>query len=115
MLTIRKIQLVVVLGSAWSLFLLLLPPVAQAAIPQLLSVDPKSGPPGTAVTVTGTGWTPDYYASGVRISFYQNFGNGVLTKYADDKVVKADGDGNLSFPATIPTSFTPAVSLPSRA
>ena len=78
---------------------------ATADEPQLLVVQPTSGPPGTVVTVTGTGWSPDYYASGVRISFSQNFGNGVLTNYADDIVVQPKPDGTLSFQATIPSEF----------
>jgi hypothetical protein len=78
---------------------------ASADEPQLLAVQPISGPPGTAVTVTGRGWSPRYYASGVRIGFAQNFGNGVLKKYADDIVVKPNANGTLSFRSTIPRSF----------
>src|SRR6185312_13752884 len=78
---------------------------ASADEPQLLAVQPISGPPGTAVTVTGRGRSPRYYASGVRIGFAQNFGNGVLKKYADDIVVKPNANGTLSFRSTIPRSF----------
>jgi hypothetical protein len=81
--------------------------VAAADEPQLLFVRPTSGPAGSTVTVTGKGWSPQYYASGVRISFDQNFGNGVLQAYADDIVVKPSPDGTLSVEATIPASFKP--------
>jgi hypothetical protein len=60
---------------------------------------------GTKVTVRGTGWDPEYYKSGVRISFDQNFGNGVLTPIADEIVVPPDSNGRFSFDYTIPEGF----------
>jgi hypothetical protein len=57
------------------------------------------------VNVLGTGWDPEYYSSGVRISFDQNFGNGVLTPIADEIVVPPDSNGRFSFTYTIPKGF----------
>lgn len=88
------------------LVLLGLPGTASAGVPQLLTVRPESGPAGSNVTVSGTGWLPEYYASGVRVGFHQNHGNGVLTSYADERTVQVDGNGEFSFEATIPTSFS---------
>ena len=70
-----------------------------------LTVSPGAGPVGTKVTVRGTGWDPEYYSSGVQVGFYQNFGNGVLTRYADQIVVPPDQDGRFSFDHTIPKGF----------
>ena len=107
-LTWRDLRCAQHLAAAVLISILLLSCVggtASADEPQLLAVQPISGPPGTAVTVTGRGWSPRYYASGVRIGFAQNFGNGVLKKYADDIVVKPNANGTLSFRSAIPRSF----------
>lgn len=94
-----------VLLMSCTLILLGLPVSAFADTPQLLMVDPAAGPVGSTVTVRGTGWTPEYYAGGVRISFDHNHGNGVLTPYAEEMTVLPDSDGELSFETTIPSSF----------
>lgn len=78
----------------------------HAQEPRSLSISPESGPAGTRVTVRGTGWDPEYYSSGVQISFDQNFGNGVLTPYADEMTVKPDQDGRFRFEHTIPENFS---------
>lgn len=100
-------SLVIVLS--WVLLLGLSPSIAMAAAapdePRSLTVDPSSGPPGTSVTVRGTGWDPEYYSTGVRVGFYQNFGNGVLTSYADERSVQPDDKGRFSFGHTIPDGF----------
>jgi CARDB len=70
-----------------------------------LTVSPGAGPVGTKVTVRGTGWDPKYYASGVQVGFYQNFGNGVLTPIADKTVVPPDSAGRFTFNYTIPEDF----------
>jgi hypothetical protein len=49
----------------------------QAAFAQqAISVSPRSGPPGTLVTVTGSGFTHEIYAAGVPIDISVNHGNG---------------------------------------
>ena len=67
--------------------------------------DPGSGPAGSTVTVSGTGWDPAYYTNGVEISFYQNFGNGVLTSYADRMYVNPDAKWRFHFETVIPSSL----------
>jgi hypothetical protein len=79
-------------------------PTPASAQAQLLTVTPNSGPAGTPVTITGTGWDPRYYSGGVQVSFEQNFGNGVLQRYTDDVTVQPDADGNISMKATVPSS-----------
>lgn len=100
-----KLQPWSVLLVSCALVVLGLPGHAFADQPQLLSVDPASGPAGSKVIVRGTGWTPEYYSSGVRISFDQNHGNGVLIPYADEMVVTPNPDGEFSFETTIPPTF----------
>jgi hypothetical protein len=73
--------------------------------PRSLTISPKSGPVGTKATVRGTGWDPEYYSGGVRIGFYQNFGNGVLTPIADEIRVPPDPNGRFNFDYTIPDGF----------
>jgi len=65
---------------------------------------PDSGPPGTQVSITGSGWDPSYYSNGVQISFENNYGNGVLQRYAPDVVLKPDQSGNLKLSAQVPTT-----------
>ena len=89
-----------------ALVMLGLPSVARAQ-GLALAVSKESGPAGSRVTVTGTGWPLQYYPNGVQVGFYQNFGNGVLTPYADPIVVKQDENENFRFETSIPTSFKP--------
>lgn len=98
--TVRLICLAVFLG----LISIGLPGVAVAQA-RSLTVAPESGPAGSRVTVTGANWSPEYYASGVTISFHQNHGNGVYTSYAEPIVVRPDPQGGFSFESTIPAFF----------
>ncbi|MGD9529579.1 MAG: CARDB domain-containing protein [Pseudonocardia sp.] len=79
--------------------------VAAPTERRAITVDPASGPAGSTVTVSGTGWDPAYYTNGVEIGFYQNFGNGVLTSYADRMYVKPDAEGRFRFDTVIPSTL----------
>jgi hypothetical protein len=104
--TPRAIRRLLCVIASVGLLILGLPGPA-AAQGRSLTVSPDSGPVGSKVTLTGSDWSPEYYSSGVQISFQQNHGNGVLTNYADPILVQPDQQGHFSFEATIPTFFQP--------
>jgi Cutinase len=101
---VRRTLRVCLLVAVLPLILMTVFPPRASAEPQLLSVSPNSGPPGTIVAITGTGWDPQYYSAGVQISFEQNFGNGVLQRFADDVTVQPDSAGNIHLTTSVPTS-----------
>lgn len=77
--------------------------------PLTISVSPTSGPPGTAVTVRGTGWTHQTYADGVPIEIAQNYGNGQLTLLTTGKSGPPDASGVFNLRMTIPTNAKPGL------
>ena len=79
---------------------------------ETISVSPASGPPGTAVTVSGQGYSDPTFTSGVEIDISINHGNGywevLATGVADPK---PDANGNFAVKVTIPANAPPGADL----
>jgi hypothetical protein len=75
------------------------PPEAEPTI----TLDPTEGPPGTEVTVTGSGWVP---GDTVSLQFAANLENGdyhFLTDYYHLGETAVGDDGSFTFTFTVPT------------
>jgi hypothetical protein len=93
----------VALVGCCALLLGLATPVAAEG-PVAIDISPISGPLGTGITVRGTNWTHESWASGVPINLYQNYGNGNLKRLAEGNSGPPDSEGNFSVQMTIPSS-----------
>jgi hypothetical protein len=82
---------------------------APSSEPLTINVSPTSGPPGTEVTVRGTGWTHQVYADGVEVEISQNYGNGQLTRLTSGKSGPPDAIGVFSLKMTIPATAKPGL------
>jgi hypothetical protein len=77
-------------------------PAPLATGPATIDISPTSGPPGTPITVSGTNWTHETWASGVPIHVYQNYGNGNLKRLAEGHSGPPGSDGKFRLRMIIP-------------
>lgn len=69
-----------------------------------LSVDPASGPSGSTVTVTGSGFGASDYPSGLPIQVNVDHGNGNWELLGTVATAQVNADGSFSAPIQIPAT-----------
>src|SRR5687768_13681446 len=85
------------------------PALVAAEEPAAIHLSPTSGPPGTSITVSGTNWIHETWASGVPINLYQNYGNGNLKRLGEGHSGPPDEGGGFRIVMTIPLSAEPGI------
>jgi hypothetical protein len=74
------------------------------ALAQTISLSPASGPPGTSVTITGSGFS----ASATGVVWFDIFNNGVLDPGEPSVLVTTDGGGDIPAGVSLTVPDVPA-------